>query len=548
MNRQQRRVLSYAGLILVVMVAYTLLYWLGMNHLEGEPRSLLKSLQIVVETFTTVGYGEDAATWDAAPMLALMVGMQLTGVFLVFLALPLFVVPWIESRLEVNPPTSVSLSEHVVVCGYSARGEALVDELEAAGVEYVIVERDREVARELMEADHRVIHGDPESTEALAAACVPAAAAVVMDVSDETNATIALSVRELAPDVRVVGFVENPELADYVRYAGADQVLSPRDILGRSLADKVTSAVTARLGETVEIGDDFEIVELPVQPGSELDGVRLDESGIRERTGVNVVGAWQNGEFIAAPEPERVIDRDTILLVAGREPQLARLKGLTLSEGREPVREHVVVGGYGEVGSTICEVLGGGSLRTTVVDVEAKPGVDVVGDVTDAETLREAGIEDASAFILALADDTTTVFATLVARRLAPDVEIICRANSTESVSKLYNAGADYVLALATVSGRMLAETILGEDVMSLDKQVEIVRTAAPGLVEKTLAGADVRSRTGCTVIAVERNGEVLTELGPEFRIEDGDAIVVAGLDRDVTRFTDLADARPSPP
>lgn len=91
-------------LILVVIVTYTLLCWEGTARLEDSPRSLLESLQIVVETFTTVGYGGDAALWESPPMIALMVGMQFTGVFFVFLALPLFVVPWIERRLEVHPP------------------------------------------------------------------------------------------------------------------------------------------------------------------------------------------------------------------------------------------------------------------------------------------------------------------------------------------------------------------------------------------------------------------------------------------------------------
>jgi K+/H+ antiporter YhaU regulatory subunit KhtT len=74
-----------------------------------------------------------------------------------------------------------------------------------------------------------------------------------------------------------------------------------------------------------------------------------------------------------------------------------------------------------------------------------------------------------------------------------------------------------------------------------MDKQVELVRTTAPNLAGRTLAEADVRSRTGCTVVAVERDGAVLTELGPEFRFERDDHVVVAGTDEDVNRFTTLA-------
>jgi K+/H+ antiporter YhaU regulatory subunit KhtT len=87
----------------------------------------------------------------------------------------------------------------------------------------------------------------------------------------------------------------------------------------------------------------------------------------------------------------------------------------------------------------------------------------------------------------------------------------------------------------------MLASTILeDEEVISLDKQVEVVRTHAPGLVGRTLGEADVRARTGCTVVAVERDGEVLTDLGPEFRIREGDELVIAGTDEGTNRFTEM--------
>ena len=102
----------------------------------------------------------------------------------------------------------------------------------------------------------------------------------------------------------------------------------------------------------------------------------------------------------------------------------------------------------------------------------------------------------------------------------------------------MYRAGADYVLSLATVSGRMLASTILeDEEVISLDKQVEVIRTHAPGLVGRTLGEADVRARTGCTVVGVERDGEVITDLGADFRIREGDELVIAGTDEGTNRF-----------
>ncbi|WP_299270121.1 TrkA C-terminal domain-containing protein [Halorientalis sp.] len=118
-----------------------------------------------------------------------------------------------------------------------------------------------------------------------------------------------------------------------------------------------------------------------------------------------------------------------------------------------------------------------------------------------------------------------------------PRVEIIARAGQTESVRKLYQAGADYGLALATVSGRMLASTLFEEDIISYDKQVEVVRFDASSLAGETLAGADIRAETGCTVIAVERDGDVITDLSPDFEVRPDDDLIVAGPDENSTGF-----------
>lgn len=540
MNRQQKRALGYVGAFLGALALYTLAYNWGMAVLEGRDQSLAHSLEIVVQTFTTTGYGEDAP-WGTSAMNLLMVAMQFSGVVFLFTTLPLFVVPWMEDRLRPSVPARFDGSDHVVVCSYTPRGEALREELESWDRDYVFVEPDREVAGDLHERDVPVVHGDPESPETLANAGVGDADVVVADASDEINASVVLAVGEVEPSVRTLSFVEDASVVDSLRLAGADEVFSPRRLLGRSLAEKVTTAVSTELGETVALGRDFEVVELSIQRGCPVCDTTLAESGIRERTGASIIGAWSRGEFQGSPDPDTYLDEDTILLVAGSTAQLERLKELTLSEERRVTGDEVVVAGYGEVGATVVETLSNDAVEATVVDREERPAVDVVGDVRDRSTLRAAGIGDASAAILALGDDTETVFATLVLRELDPSIQIVARANEAENVGKIYRAGADYVLALETISGRMLASTILDEDVMSFDRQVGIVRTAAPALAGRTLREADVRSKTGSTVIAVERNGEVLTDLEPGFRVEHDDALVVAGTDEAINRFNEFA-------
>lgn len=542
MDKWQRRTVYYSLLLIGIMLVYAALYHHGMRIYEGENLSFLHSLQVVVETFTTTGFGSDAP-WNSPEMNAFVIVMDLTGVGLIFMALPVLMFPLLEDILSTTVPKSVEngLDDHVVICTYTSRANALIGELESWDVDYVIVEPDRDRATELYEDGYRVIHEDPESVSGLEQAELPSARALVADVSDQVDTSIVLTAQEVAEDVPIISVVEEPDRTAYHRLAGADEVLSPRPLLGKSLAAKVTTSVTTELDDVLEIGDDFEIAELPIHRGSKLVGTTLIESGIREQAGVNVIGAWFRGEFKTPPSPDATLMNGTVLLVTGRESHLEQLKELTRSEVRRFNHEETIVIGYGEVGRTITNALEEANLPHTTVDQADMEGVDVVGDAAEPETLQEAGMDEARSVILALPDDTTAEFTTLVIRDLSPQTEVIARVEEAQSTQKMYRAGADYVLSLATVSGRMIASTILeDEDVLSLDQQVEVVRTSAPELVGQTIGGALVRTKSGCTVVGLERDGDVMLDVGPDVRVESGDELIIAGTDEGIRRFNEL--------
>jgi Trk K+ transport system NAD-binding subunit len=545
MQGWKRRAIGYLGFVATALVATALGYQWGMGVYEGRPQTFLNSLQFAVEMFTTTGFGGDAP-WESPQMHAFITVADLLGMAILVGALPVFVGPLVENTLSPSAPGELerSLDDHVVICSDTTRAEELIKELDANAVPYVIVEHDDERADELYDDGHRVINADPESTAGLEAAGLPSARALFADVSDQVDASIVLAAKEIAESVPVVSVIEDPDAEAYHRLAGADHVLSPRALLGESLAAKVTTATRANIDEAVSIGDQLQLAEISIRHGSDLAGLTLADSHIRERSGVSVVGAWVHGEFYPAPSPDMELTEGSVLLVSGHEEQLERLVEMTQSPIREFRAGKTIVVGYGQVGQAVAAALDSADVPYTVVDQADLEDTDVVGDATDPETLEAAGIRAAETVILALPDDTTTEFATLVVRDLAPDTQILARVEQKTNIKKTYRAGGDYVLSLAMVTGRMSGSRLLeGRDVMSLNQQVEVVRQRVPALAGETIGEADIRSKTGCTVVTIERDGEAITDIGPKTTIESGDDLVIVGTDEGIRSLEEVFDS-----
>jgi len=545
MANQSRLIQYYLVAVVSALGFFTIAYDFGMTALENRPQPLFNSLEVVFQTFTTVGYGEDAP-WTSPLMNILVIGMQITGILLIFASLPVFVIPLIEDALTTTPPESVkNLRDHIIVCTYTERSDALISELTDQNIDYVIIEPDRETATTLYEQGTAVIEGNPESTETLQNARVDDATALVADASDEVNVSIILAAQEAADDIRTISVVEDPSLDDYYQFAGADRVLSPNRLLGQRLAGETTSILSLDLDDIIDLDEDFEIVEISIRPQSTLIGKTLPGSPIGEQTGAALLGAWFGSEFTSPIPSDAVLDEDTNLLAVGRKPQLERLEQLTKSSTHRIAQNdsRVVVAGLGEVGSATTGALSRAEISWTGLDTVDKPGADIICDATNPDALLEADIDTAHTVILALPDDTEAVFATLLIRELNPTVEIIARANNPESVPKLYRAGADSVLTLATVSGQMIATAIfLDESITSDTDQAQIVHTEAGKLAGQTLAESKVRTRTGVTVIAVEREDEILTGIDPSSMIREGDAVLITGTQDEIDQFLEFVE------
>lgn len=531
-----KKVLESLFVIITVVLFYALIYQWGMKIYENTDKTYLQSIQVVIESITTAGFGGDAP-WQSDEMNMFILIMNLTGVIMVFFALPLFVVPLIREALAPHVPEELELRNHVIICSQSRRASVLRNELSSKSIPYVIIDSDMDTVIDLNEEGINAVFGNPTEEKILQDVSIQEARAIVADVNDEDNSIISLVARNLSEQLQIITVASDEEIVAYHKYAGADEVILPRKILGSSLASKALVSVSKDLQGITKLGEELEIAELLVEEESAFDQLTFDESGLLKSTNPMLVGAWKSGSFIPNPDPGEVITTDTILLLSGSHKRLVEFRKKTVSFDNIQ-HGKVIIAGYGVVGHTIAEQLKEKEIDYSVIDIEKMSGVDIVGDATKEKVLKSAGIEDAPSIILALDNDSTAIFTTLAVKQLSPNTEIIARSNDALSSGKLYRAGADYVLSLSTVSGRMIFSSLVESDlILSSDTTYEVVRTKARKLTGIHPDIKKIRQKTGATIIAVERKGNLIIDSINEIKVHKTDKIIVVGSDETVNQF-----------
>ena len=458
---------------------------------------------------------------------------QISGIGIEFFTLRLIII-LLFTGAEVNLDDRLTpKQDHIIICEYRRDSTVLFDELEELGIEYILIASGEENAKDLSDAGYSVIHGSPQDMRAFERASIDAARAVITDAED-VNVNTILTVQSITTDIGIITLTDDSDMRSVLLDAGADTVLSPHGVLGRRLAEKAVSSFSSELTDTIELGSEMEITEIPIQPGNQLVGARVRNSGIREQTGANIIGALQ-----LPPNPDAVIRSNTVLLLSGAHDELEAFDDFTQSYPYRTLRRHerVIIAGQGEVGQAAREIVVKEGLDVTTIDVEDHDSVDIVGDASSNKNLQVAEIETAGAIIVGLPDDSASLLTTVLARSLNSDIEILTRVSDIDATQKALSAGADYVLPVPRVSARMVVSELRGEDILAPASQIRLLRVPADPLVGSTLAESSIYEETGCRIIAVEDDSGLTSTVDPQRRFTGDERIVLVGSREAIQEF-----------
>jgi voltage-gated potassium channel len=210
---------------------------------------------------------------------------------------------------------------------------------------------------------------------------------------------------------------------------------------------------------------------------------------------------------------------------------------------RKGLRDHTIICGFGIKGRMAATTLiDKGVAASALVAIDNDPaarmratamGVAVIaGSSSETHVLREAGVCDAAAVVVAVNRDDTAVLTTLTARELNPTVTIVAAVREEENAHLLHQSGAQSVITSSGAAGRLLGQATVSprvtdvlEDLISVGSGLDVIERAVdPGEVGPLGELRGIRQ----PIVAIVRDGELLRFDDPRAaELLEGDSLVL---------------------
>lgn len=536
-RRNLQAFFRFVGLLIVLITVFSLLFHVIMERYEGANHSYVTGFYWTLTVMTTLGFGDITFQSDVGRFFSIVV--LTSGVILLLIVLPFsfiryFYAPWLEAQIRLRAPREVpkTTTDHVIICKWDDLARGLVERLRGVGIPYFVIEPDATAAASLVSAGVSVVTGEVDARETYEKLNASAARLVLANINDAVNTNVTLTVREEATEVPVAAIVEDRESVEILELSGATHALALKEKLGDKLASRVSAGV--RNAHVLGRYRQLVIAEFPVH-GTRYAGLPVRGTGLRQQTGLSLVGVWERGRLLA-PTPDLVLSEYSVAVVCGSDGQIAKLNDFL---DDSPPQEHpVLVIGGGKVGRAVTHSLQQRGLSVCLVeeDESTRPLLEgladkiVFGNAADRNVMIRAGIDKAPSVVLTTNDDAINVYLAVYCRKLNRDLHIVSRITHERNIEAVHRAGADFVLSYTALGVKQMMAIIQGRELVLLGEGVDLFVLDIPEMLAgRTLANAEIGSRTGLTVIGIQRGDDVDPILDPKRQLEVGTSIVAIG-------------------
>ncbi|PJF29745.1 MAG: potassium transporter TrkA [Phototrophicales bacterium] len=525
--------LRFLAIIAVMITTYSIIFHYIMEY-EGRSESWITGFYWTLTVMSTLGFGDITFHSDLGRLFSVVVlvsGVMFLLILLPFTFIEFFYAPWLKAQQMARAPTQLpeKTSGHVILTHFDLVTQSLIEKLKQYDYPYVLIIPDLTEALRLHDMGYKVMVGDLDDPQTYQRARVHQALFVATTANDQVNANVAFTVREISETVKMLGTANAAASVDLLELAGCSYVVQLAEMMADSLVRQVVNGKTT--AHVIGRFDDLLIAEASVQ-GTDLIGKTLQETQLREKLGVNVLGVWSRGKFELAT-PSTPIANHSILIMAGKRDHITRYNALYHQDLPESIAPVIIIGG-GRVGRAVARNLATRGMDYRIIEKAPErirdPQKYILGDAAEIEVLEIAGIRNATSIIITTHDDDMNVYLTIYCRRLCPDAQIISRANLERNIATLHRAGADFVMSYASTGATAIINSIGRDNILMMAEGLAMFEIPIPKMmVGKTLAQCDIRAKTGCTVVAVHTDTSVIAMPDPHMPLPAHSRLIIIG-------------------
>jgi voltage-gated potassium channel len=306
---------------LVALIAVMAIGTYGYHVIGGEKHTWLDAFYMTFITLATIGYGEiiDMSNNPAGRIFTIFIGTAGLGtLWFMFSTLTVFILEtdlntaWRRRRME---KIIKRLHGHYIVCGYGRVGRNVAQELGTTTRHFVAVDEDEAMLEAQKEKNPELLflHGDASDDDMLIRADIEDAKGVFAVTGDDSkNLMIALTAKQLNPNVRVVARCHELRNAEKMKKAGADAIVSPDFTGGMRIASAmVRPHVVSFLDEMLRTEHRLRIEEVPVP--KHFEPRSLGKLSLRSPDYV-LLAVRKHGDWVFNPGEEFVVEPGNTLV------------------------------------------------------------------------------------------------------------------------------------------------------------------------------------------------------------------------------------------
>jgi voltage-gated potassium channel len=320
--------------LITILLSFVLIGCGTVGYMIIEKWPVMDAFYMTIITIAAVGYGEVNKLSPQGRIFTVMLIFMGVGYFIyVASGLIQFLV---EGRIRLvlgrrKLDTQINkLHDHFIICGYGRIGRELARFLIEKYLDVVVIEREEARVGQMDDDGVLYLIGEATNEKVLKRAGIERAKGLITVVAtDADNVFLVLIARQINPKLFIVARAGQDDAKKTLTAAGADKVISPYDLGARRMAHAILRPTVIKFLEMAFADDkvDIQVEEITIRPDSELVGMSIVDSGIRNNFDLMIIVIRKPGDdMVFNPTADTVIEAGDIMVVVGSARNIKRLE------------------------------------------------------------------------------------------------------------------------------------------------------------------------------------------------------------------------------